>query len=137
MIKVKTEEELGKALEDDSVEIVIENPVLGKIVIKIKKAGNVKWVIAAGAIAVAVIAIVLMVPTLASGPAAPPAEGVLALVATTTASSAVAILGAAATIAAIKICLRSKSTKVLSKLRDQYDITENRNGIVVLKRKKI
>ena len=135
MTNVKTEEELRQALEDDSVEIVIENPVLGKIVIKIKKAEKVKWVIAVGAIAAAITAIVLMAPAVATGPAAPVTESMLALTATTTASAAVSILGMAATIAALKICLKSKSTNILTKLRDQYIVSENRNGIVVLKKK--
>ena len=133
MEKVYSEEELGKAIEDDSMEIIIENPILGKVVVKIKKAGKAKWVVAIGAIAVALTAVVLMAPAVGTGPAAPVAEACLAVTAGTTASAAVAILGLTATIAAIKICLRSKSTKVLTKLRNNYVISENKNGIVVLK----
>ena len=62
-------------------------------------------------------------------------EGVLALSATTTGGAAVTILGLAATIAAIKICLKSKSTKVLKKLRENYIMVSNNNGIIKLQRK--
>lgn len=136
MTRVNTEEELGKALEDDSMEIIIENPVLGKVVVKIKKAGKTKWLVAGGAIAVAIIAIVLMAPAVGTGPAAPVAESILLTTAGTTASAAVIILGLSTTIAAIKICLRSKSTKVLTKLRNDYIISDNKDGVIILKRKK-
>jgi hypothetical protein len=135
MARVNNEEELGKALENDEMTIIIENPVLGKIVIKIKKAGKVKWAVAIGAIAAAIVAIVLMAPALGTGPAAPPSEAILALSATATGGAAVSILGLAATIAAIKICLKSKSTKVLKKLRENYVIVSNNNGIIKLQRK--
>ena len=68
MARVNNEEELGKALENDEMTIEIENPVLGKIVVKIKKAGKVKWVVAIGAIAATIIAVVLMAPALAAPP---------------------------------------------------------------------
>lgn len=135
MARVNNEEELGKALENDEMTIEIENPVLGKIVVKIKKAGKVKWVVAIGAIAATIVAIVLMAPAAATGPAAPPSEAILALSATTTGAAAVSILGLAATIAAIRICLRSKNTKVLKKLREDYVIVSNNNGIIKLQRK--
>lgn len=135
MAKVKNEEELGKALENDEMYIEIENPVLGKIVVKIKNAGKTKWVVAVGAIAATIVAIVLMAPAAGIGPAAPPSEAILALSATTTGGAAVAILGLAATIAVIRICLRSKSTKVLKKLRENYAIVSNNNGIIKLQRK--
>lgn len=135
MAIVNNEEELGKALENDELTIEIENPVLGRIVVKIKKAGKVKWVVAIGAIAATIIAIVLMVPILGTGPAAPPSEAVLALSAATTGAAAVAILGLAATIAAIKICLKSKNTVVLKKLRENYVIVSNNNGKIKLQRK--
>ena len=61
-------------------------------------------------------------------------EGLLALSATTTGGTAVAILGLTTTIAAIKICLISKSTEVLKKLRENYIIVSNNNGIIKLKR---
>lgn len=131
MARVNNEEELGKALENDEMTIEIENPVLGKIVVKIKKAGKVKWVVAIGAIAATIIAVVLMAPALA----APPSEAVLALSAATTGAAAVSILGLAATIGAIRICLRSKNTEVLKKLRENYVIVSNNNGIIKLQRK--
>lgn len=62
MARVNNEEELGKALENDEMYIEIENPVLGKIVVKIKNAGKTKWVVAVGAIAATIVAIVLMAP---------------------------------------------------------------------------
>lgn len=132
MAKVNNEEELGKALENDEMTIEIENPVLGRIIVKIKKAGKVKWVVAIGAIAATIVAIVLMAPAAGTGPVP---EGALAISATTTGGAAVSILGLAATIAAIKICLKSKSTKVLKKLRENYVIVSNNNGIIKLQRK--
>lgn len=132
MARVNNEEELGKALENDEMYIEIENPILGKIVVKIKNAGKTKWVVAVGAIAATIVAIVLMAPAAGGGPVP---EGVLALSATTTGGAAVTILGLAATIAAIKICLKSKSTKVLKKLRENYIIVSNNNGIIKLQRK--
>ena len=132
MARVNNEEELGKALENDEMSIEIENPVLGKIVVKIKNAGKTKWVVTVGAIAATITAIVLMAPAAGAGPVP---EGVLALSATTTGGAAVTILGLATTIAAIKICLKSKSTKVLKKLRENYIIASNNNGIIKLQRK--
>ena len=136
MTRVNTEEELGKALEDDSMEIYIENPVLGKVVIIIKKAGKTKWLVAVGAIAVTIFAIVSMLPAAGTGPAAPVTESILVMTAGATASAAVAILGLTVTIAAIIICLKSKSTKVLAKLRNEYIISDNRDGVIVLTKKK-
>lgn len=136
MQKVNTEEELGKAIEDDSAEISIENPILGKVVFKIKKAGKTKWVIAVGAIAAVLTAVFMAVPTLATGPAALIPESIFAAMATTSGSAAVAILGLATTISAIKICLKSKNTKVLNKLRDNYDIVGNKDGVIILRKKR-
>lgn len=128
---VKNEKELVRALENDEMYIEIDNPLFGKIILKIKKAGKLKWVAVIGAITATIVSIKLMAPA-AGGGLAP--EGLLALSATTTGGTAVAILGLTTTIAAIKICLISKSLEVLKKLRENYIIVSNNNGRIKLQR---
>lgn len=135
MRSVKDERELYDAVNDNEAEIIIENPKLGKIIIKIKHIGKAKWVLAVGAIAIPAMALYLMAPALASGPAALPAEGLIAATATGGASIAIAILGMSATIAAIKICFFSKGkTEILNKIRNGYDIIDANNQFVLKKK---
>lgn len=135
MKSVKDERELHDAVKDDEAEIIIENPKLGRMVVKIKHIGKAKWVLVVGAIAIPAMVLYLMAPTLASGPAAFPVEGLYAVTATGGASIATAILGMSATIVAIKICFFSKGkTKILNKLRNEYDIIEANNQIVLKKK---
>lgn len=129
--RVKNEEELIKALENDAMYIEIDNPLFGKIILKIKKAGKLKWVAVIAAITATIVSIKLMAPAAAGGPVP---EGIVALSATTTGGTAVAILGLSTTIALIKICMKSKSTKVLKKLRENYIIVSNNNGRIKLRR---
>ena len=55
-MKIRAEKELGEALKNDQDRIEIEGD-LAKKVIRIKATGKIAWAIAAGAIAVAVIAV--------------------------------------------------------------------------------
>ena len=132
---VNNEEELSQAIMNDESEIIIPTP-LGPVVIKLKNMGKAKWLVVIGSIGIAVVALYLMIPATATGPAAPPIHGLLAGTIVTTASGAIAIIGVGATIIAIKLCYFSgtKDTKVLKKLRNNYDLV-NKDGVIKLVRK--
>jgi len=128
---VKNEKELNKAIQSNADTIYIEGD-LGNKVMKIKATGNVAWVVAFGAITVAVIAI-LSIPTTAGSSA--PAAGISGIVA---APIAVATLGVGTVTSIISMCVATGSiatAKLLFKnLRGNYDIVKQ-GDIVVLKRK--
>lgn len=123
---ITTNAELGEALKNNKDYIEIEGD-LAKNIITIKATGSVAWVIAFGAITVAVVGI------LAIPPAAPPLA-VAKLAATTTAIPAVSILGISATISAISIAVAVGSVSALNKLRD-YRLEKISNTRVILHKK--
>lgn len=128
---VNNEKELNKAIHSNEDTIYIEGD-LGNKVMKIKATGNVAWVIAFGAIAVTVIAI-LSVPT--TGGTSAPAAGISGL---TAAPIAVATLGARTVTSIISMCIATGSlatAKLFFKnLRRNYDIVKQ-GDMVVLKRR--
>ena len=136
-MKVKDEKELGKALHDGENSIEIESD-LAKKVIKIKATGNVAWGVLIASI---VVAIPLVIATVASAGAATPvtAPGLLGVMGTSIATlgvgtcfSAVSIAAGGA-IAAGGVGAVSAGVAALNKLRDYKLI---RNGEKVTLRKK-
>lgn len=138
MATVNNAKELGKALNRDENAIIIEGK-LGDLVIKIKAVGNVAWLVAGGAITVAIVAILAMPTTTVASAVTGPVAG-MGLVAEGLALSAggagaVGVLGVSATVAAISIGVGAKNKNVLTKLRNNYTLTQLNNK-VILKRKR-
>lgn len=121
-MKIRTEKELGEALKNDQDRIEIEGD-LSKKVIKIKATGKVAWAIAAGAIAVAVIAVL-------ATPATGGASNVAHLMAV---PAAAATLGTSVASSAILIAVAAGGIGALNKLRS-YSIEKNPDGSITLKK---
>ena len=121
-VYVENEKELGKALknDEDSIEISVD---LERKVLKIKATKWAAWIVAVGAITVAVVAIL----------AAPATGGASSLVSVAAAPAAVSILGASTTIAAINIAVAAGGTKALNKLRE-YKIVKNNGKTILIKK---
>lgn len=113
MSKVKTEKELAKAVKNNEIEITVEGD-LAKKVVRIKAVGDVAWLVAAGAIAVAITS-VLTAPTTAGISAAVGAPAMAATVAT--------LGGVSVTTAAVAIAVAGGGEACLNKLRE-YDIVK-------------
>ena len=124
-VTVKTPKELGKALKAKADEILIEGD-LKKKVIRIRVTGKVAWVVAIGAIAVAVAAIIAS-GGLALAPLAAPGVALAA-------APAVGILGFPTTAAAISIAITAGSVGALNRLR-KYKVVERGEDRLVLRRK--
>ena len=124
-------QELGRAIENNQNEIIIEGD-LAKKVVRIKATGPVAWVIAFGCVTAAIIAILRMPKAVASGPNGLIAEGV---VLGTSAVGAVTILGVPATVAAVSIGVGARNKSALSKLRNNYILTKVKDSKVILRRK--
>lgn len=121
-VYVENEKELGKALknDEDSIEISVD---LERKVLKIKATKWAAWIVAVGAITVAVVATL----------AAPATGGASSLVSVAAAPAAVSILGASTTIAAINIAVAAGGTKALNKLRE-YKIVKNNGKTILIKK---
>lgn len=121
------EKDLGEAIKNNEDTIEIEGD-LKKRVIRVKITGNRAWVIAIGAMGVAVTAIIATAAT--GGTTAP----VNALVATPALTGAVSVLGVPTTISAIGIAVAGGGIGALNKLRD-YEIEEISDDKAILHRK--
>jgi len=124
---VNNEKDLGNAINQGEEEIIIEGD-LAKKVIRIKATGKTAWIIAIGAVSVA---LVVVLAALATGPGAP----AMGLIATTFAGGAVCVWGLAATVAAIEICVAAGSTTALKKLYKDYKVINKTPKSVTIKRK--
>ncbi|WP_323930436.1 hypothetical protein [Aeromonas veronii] len=122
---INNEKDLGKALNEDQDTIEIEGSLRDKV-IKIKATGKVAWVIAIGAIGVAVVAILYPVPEPATQASS---KGIAAL----TGGAAIGILGAGTAMSAIAISVASGGVAALNKLRS-YKIISNSGDKLVLKK---
>ncbi|MGJ0475732.1 hypothetical protein ACR6AP_13690 [Klebsiella variicola] len=127
MKKVTTEKELAHAIKENEDTITIEGD-LAKKTLRIKATGKVAWVIAFGAIGVAVYSIMV---TIGTGGASAPATGVTAAF---TGGAAISILGASTTATAISIAVAAGGVGVLTKLRS-YRIVEKSDNHLVLTKK--
>lgn len=127
MSTVNSAQELAQRVNNRDPEITIEGD-LGKKILKIKATGAAAWIIAFGAIGVAVT---LAIAGTGTGPAMPAVESL----AMTSAAGAVAIIGLPATVAAISMAIAVKDKKVLNILRDCYDVVSKTNNLVVLRKK--
>lgn len=118
---VTTEKELASAIKRGDEMIEIEGD-LKNHVIKIRAKGNVTWVIAIGAIGVAVMLV------LGSGGIATPAAAALA-------PAAIGVLGTAATYTSIAIAVAAGGVASLNKLRNNYkEISRTDNSLLLAKK---
>lgn len=131
---ITKEDELAKAVENDEDRIVIEGDLKNQV-IKIKATGKVAYVVAIGAVAVAVTAITLSNKKSASTSARHMEATVASVIAAGGAISAAAVWGIPTTKAAISMAVTARSSSVLTKLIDNYDIVEKSSKVIVLKRK--
>ena len=122
MNTVRTEKELAKQIENNADMIIIEGSLKDKV-IRIKATGKAAWIVAIGAIGVAVAGIL----------AAPATGGVTSSAAFLMAPAAVTTLGLPSATTAILIAVAAGGVGVLNKLRD-YDIVEENDKRVKLKR---
>ena len=127
-------QELGMVVKNEPDEIVVEGD-LANSVFKIKATGKVAWVIAFGAVAVAVIAVLTLPAGAAAGPAGLIADGVIAGVATTTAAASIGVLGLSTTIAAIGIGVGARNSNVLKTIRNDYVVLSKSKNRLVLRKK--
>ena len=125
--RVRTEKELGEALKEEKDTIEIEGDLRRKV-IKIKATGKVAWVVAIGAIGVAVVATLAIVPT---GGTSAPATGVL-LPAAIAFGGGIGGISVACT--AVSIAVAAGGVGALNTLHE-YDLSE-KDGVVILKRSK-
>ena len=122
-MKCTTEKELGEALKNNQDEIKIEGN-LAKKTFKIHATGNAAWVVACGAIAVAIVSIL-----------ASPETGGASFVATAVSgTAAVTILGISTATSAVMIGVAAGSAHALDQLRE-YKVVEYRKDKLILKRK--
>lgn len=129
MVRATNEKELGKAVKDkvDEIEIIGD---LKNNVIRIKATGKVAWVVAIGAVGVAV-ACVLTAP---ADVAVPPAAAVhFAVAAPTLLAASTALGGTSVAISAIMIAVAAGGVGALNSLRSYNLVKEN--GKTILRRK--
>lgn len=124
-------QELGRAIESKQNEITVEGD-LAKKIIRIKTTGKVAWVIAGGAIAIGVIAVMKMPVAASTGPTGLIAEG---LVLGTTAAGAVSVLGVSATVTAVSIGVGARNKRALDELRNNYTLTIVNDRKIILRHK--
>lgn len=119
---VKNEKELGCAIRDNVDTIEIEGD-LAKKVVRIKATGKVVWVVAIGAIGVAVASIAL-------APASGGASTAAGFIATPV---AVGGLGVSVTACAVSIAVAAGGVGALNKLR-KYKLEKKSDGGIVLRK---
>jgi len=120
VMTIRDEKELGKVLQDKQ-DIIEMGGDLARKVLRIKATGKVAWIVASGAIAVAVVLIV------SSGGVAVPASGFIG-------AAAVSILGLPAAISAVLIAVAAGGVGALNSLRS-YEIIERSDKKLVLRSK--
>jgi hypothetical protein len=118
-MRVRTEEELAEAIENGEDTIEIEGDLKEKT-LKIKATGKVAWVIAIGAIGIAVTIVII------TGGTGTPVSGFIGV-------GAVSVLGLPAAITAVSIAVAAGGVGILNKLRS-YKIVENSENILILKK---
>lgn len=118
---IEKKEDLAKAIKEEQEYIEIKGDLKKKVII-IKSKGKVAWLVASGAIAVAVISIICT-----GGTATPAATAFMAPV-------AVSILGIKTAVFALSLAIISGGVGILNKLR-KYEIVENNNNRLILKKK--
>ena len=140
MKKVRTSKELGLAIKNGESYIYIEGDLKNKV-LRIKFAGKLAWGIAFTSIAAAV-ALYLAAPAVTTagaavgGPAGAAVGGAISFTGSAVAvPTAITILGVSATKLAIVVGVVSGGTAGIMKLRDKYEIVENNDKILTLKKK--
>ena len=117
---LSTESELGKALKNGDETLEIEGD-LAKKVLRIKATGKVAWVVAIGALGVAVVAVIST-----GGTAAPVASVGIA--------PAIAVLGIPSATSAVLIAVAAGGVGVLNSLRKYKIVDKSENKVVLVKK---
>lgn len=117
---ITSENALGEALSSNQDTIEIEGNLKNKV-LRIKATGRVAWVIAVGAIGIAVTIL------LTTGGTGAPVSGIVGI-------GAVSVLGLPAAISAVSIAVAAGGVGALNSLR-AYDIIDKNGGKLVLKKK--
>ena len=125
--KVKTEEELGKALKNKEDFIEIEGDLANKV-FKIRATGFVAWGVAIGAIGIAFYSVIA---TIGSAGAAVPGTAITAGLSGTAAAS---ILGGTVAYSAIAIAVAAGGIGFLTSLRNYEQVTRSKNYLVLKRR---
>ena len=123
MTRVRTEEELGEALRSNAESIEIEGD-LSRKVIRIRATGDVAWLVASVAIAIAALAVIAAIPT----------GGTSAALGLGFAPAAVGVLGGATTITAIGVAVAAGGVAALNKLRDYREVSRDSSSIRLVRR---
>ena len=129
MVKATNNNELKDAIKRGESTIEIEGD-LAKKVIRLKATGNVAWVVAFGALGVAVLSVAVLTPmTVATGGLAAPAEVVVASAAF---APAAAIMGMDVAVMAVGLAVAAGGVGILTRLRSGYKIVDRAHNRVVL-----
>jgi hypothetical protein len=121
-LAIRNNKDLAGAIERGEDYIEIEGDLANRV-IRIRAAGKVAWVIAVGAIGIAVTATILAVPT----------GGTSEAIGFIAAPAALAVLGGPATYAAIAVAVCAGSVGALTRLRGYKEISRS-DGRLVLAR---
>ena len=120
---VKTEQELADSLKKNESEITIEGDLTNKV-IRIHAVGQVAWVIAFGAIAVAVTAVMASPATIGAG----------AIVSLVSGTAAATILGGSGiAVSAVMIAVAAGGVSSLNSLRSYKIVSQNKNSVTLRK----
>lgn len=118
--KVKTEDELVKAIKNNEDYILLEKGLDGTIK-SILITGRICWGIVLGSIAVSITAIIASAPT----------GGISNVAHIVTAPIAITTIGSSAAISATTIAMKAGSIKILSKLRKYRIVRETNEGMII------
>lgn len=125
--KVKTEAELGEALENNEEFIEIEGD-LAKKTFKIRAKGKVAWAVCIGAIGVATYSVAATIGT--GGASSPVTVTTVGL----TAATATTVMGGTVTYSAIAIAVAAGGVGALNKLRKYKQVSYERGRLVLRRR---
>lgn len=120
---VKTEKALAKKLKKEKDKIIIEGDLVDKV-IKIKATGRAAWIIAIGAIGVALVAIYTL----------PATAGFSAIANVVAGTAAASVLGLSTAVSATTIAFFAGGVSALDTLRD-YEIASRSDDRLTLVRK--
>ena len=117
---INSKKDLAEALDRGDDTIVIEGD-LKNSVIRIRATGAVAWLVAIGAIGIAVVATIAAIPT----------GGTSELAAFAMAPAAIAVLGGSTTIAAIAIAVSAGGVGALTKLMAYKEVSRTADQLVL------
>lgn len=129
MVKVSNNDDLKDAIKRGESRIEIEGD-LAKKVIRLKATGKVAWLIAGGAVGVAVMGLIILTPTtvVTGGLAAPVEAGIISAAI----APAATIIGLDVAMMAVGLAIAAGGVGILTRLRSDYKIVEQAPNRAVL-----